>query len=382
MSRRDQAHQRVLQTRSTRSTTAAYKDDCRLLQKHTRALKSDWWERKAVELQRAADSNNMKGFYNGLKEVWRPQKKGPVQLKSTNGMETFSDSKRVVARWSEHFQKLFNVPGDIGHEALDNIPQRITKTGLDEIPTMDEMARAIAGLKDGKAPGGDGIPAEVWKHGGDNLFSRLHQLITNAWEVGSVPQALKDASIVTIYKKGDRTDCGNYRGISLLSIAGTIFARILLNRLSTHITLEVVPETQCGFRSNRGTVDMIFCLRQLQEKCIVDFSKAFDTVGRTGLWQLPRKYGCPEKFTTMIEALHTGMMVNVSVGREVSESFSVTNGVKQGCVFPPRSPPSSYQQCSTRLSETWGMASTYSPDRALTYSMSHTSERRPRLLRY
>ena len=75
---------------------------------------------------------------------------------------------------------------------------------------------------------------------------------------------------------------------------------------------------------------MIFCVRQLQEKCIeqdrplymvfVDFSKAFDTVGRTGLWQLLRKYGCPEKFTTMIEALHTGMMANVSVGGEVSES--------------------------------------------------------------
>ena len=222
-------------------------DACRLLQKHTRALKSVWWERKAVELQRAADSNNMKGFYNGLKEVWGPKKKGPVQLKSTYGMETFSDSKRVVARWSEHFQKLLN--------------------------------------------------------------------------------------------------CGNYRGISLLSIAGKIFARILLNRLSTHITPEVVPETQCGFRGNRSTVDMIFCLRQLQEKCIeqdrplymvfVDFSKAFDTVGRTGLWQLLKKYGCPEKFTTMIEALHTGMMATVNVGGEVSESFRVTNGVKQGCVLAP-----------------------------------------------
>ena len=235
------------------------------------------------------------------------------------------------------------------------------------------MARAIAGLKDGKAPGGDGIPAEVWKHGGDNLFSRLHQLITNAWEVGSVPQAWKDASIVTIYKKGDRTDCGNYRGISLLSIAGKIFARILLNRLSTHITPEIVPETQCGFRGNRSTVDMIFCLRQLQEKCIerdrplymvfVDFSKAFDTVGRTGLWQLLRKYGCPEKFTTMIEALHTGMMANVSVGGEVSESFSVSNA-RRG--FPRHT----------------GMESTYSPDRMLTYSTSHTSEQRPRLLGY
>ena len=65
--------------------------------------------------------------------------KAPVHLKSTDGMETFSDSMRVVARWSEHFQKLFNVPGDIDHEALDNIPQRITKTSLDEIPTMAEM---------------------------------------------------------------------------------------------------------------------------------------------------------------------------------------------------------------------------------------------------
>ena len=90
---------------------------------------------------------------------------------------------------------------------------------------------------------------------------------------------------------------------------------------------------------------MIFSLRQLQEKCIeqdrplyivfVDFTKAFDTVGRTGLWQLLRKYGCHEKFTTMIESLHTGMMVNGRNGWEVSDTFAITNGVKQGCVLAP-----------------------------------------------
>ena len=67
----------------------------------------------------------------------------------------------------------------------------------------------------------------------------------------------------------------------------------------------------------------------------VDFSKAFDTVGRTGLWQLVMKFGCLEKFITMLEALHTGMLANVSVGGEVLESFSVTNGVKQDCVLAP-----------------------------------------------
>ena len=111
----------------------------------------------------------------------------------------------------------------------------------------------------------------------------------------------------------------------------------------------------------------------------VDFSKAFDTGGRTGLWQLLRKYGCPEKFTTMIEVLHTGMMANVSVGGEVSESFSVTNGVKQGCVLAPTL---FSILLSAMLDEAWGMASTYSPDRTVTYSTSHTSERRPRLLGY
>ena len=67
---------------------------------------------------------------------------------------------------------------------------------------MDEMVRAIKGLKGGKAPGGDGIPSEVWKYGGVNLSNRLHRWIIKVWEEGHVPQAWKDANIVTIYKKG------------------------------------------------------------------------------------------------------------------------------------------------------------------------------------
>jgi len=97
-------------------------------------------------------------------------------------------------------------------------------------------------------------------------------------------------SIIPIFKKGSRKDCGNYRGISLLSIAGKMLSRILLNRINMHVAPVVLPESQCdcGFRSSRGTMDMIFCLRQTQEECIeqsmplyavfIDFTKAFDTV--------------------------------------------------------------------------------------------------------
>ena len=95
---------------------------------------------------------------------------------------------------------------------------------------------------------------------------------------------------------------------------------LIQNIISTVFWLPLKPHCVSG------TIKIVF----------VDFSKAFNAVGRTGLWQLLRKYGCPEKFTTMIEALHTGMMANVSVGWKVSESFCVTNGVKKSCLLAPR----------------------------------------------
>ena len=83
-------------------------------------------------------------------------------------LEIFTDSKSVMVRWREYFQKLLNVPGDMEPEVLENIQKRSVNTALDEKPTMDEMVRAIKGLKYRKAPGGDGIPAEVWKYGEPN----------------------------------------------------------------------------------------------------------------------------------------------------------------------------------------------------------------------
>ena len=146
MAKGDQAHQRVLQIRITRSAVEAYKYASIILQKYTRARKSEWWEMKAEELQRAADRNDMKGFYSGLKDVWGPQTKQPVHLKSSDGLETFTDSKTVMARWGEYFQKLLNVPGDRAPEVLENIQKRSVNTALEEKPIMDEVVGAIKGL--------------------------------------------------------------------------------------------------------------------------------------------------------------------------------------------------------------------------------------------
>ena len=118
-----------------------------------------------------------------------------------------------------------------------------------------------------------------------------------------MPQDMRNAKIITLYKnKGDRSDCNNYRGISLLSIIGTVFTRVVLIRLQV-LAERIYPESLCGFRSKRSTGDMIFSIRQLQEKCreqqetlyiaFIDLTKAFDLVSRQGLFQLLKKIGCP-----------------------------------------------------------------------------------------
>ena len=160
------------------------------------------------------------------------------------------------------------------------------KHELDEPPSFDEVQRAVRKTNSHKAPGIDGLPAEVYKYGGDQLLEKLTSLFTLCWSKGEVPVDLRDAVIVSLYKnKGEKSDCSNYRGVTLLSTAGKILARVLLDRLIPAIAEEVLPESQCGFRANRGTTDMIFVLRQIQEKCreqnmalhaaFVDLTKAF-----------------------------------------------------------------------------------------------------------
>ncbi|GFO17245.1 hypothetical protein PoB_004375000 [Plakobranchus ocellatus] len=75
---------------------------------------------------------------------------------------------------------------------------------------------------------------------------------------------MRDANIITLYKnKGDRSDCNNCRGISLLGIVGKTFARVILNPLQP-LAEPVNPEAQFGFRADRSTIDMIFSVGQLQ----------------------------------------------------------------------------------------------------------------------
>ena len=149
--------------------------------------------------------------------------------------------------------------------------------------------------------------------------------------------------MITLYKnKGDRSDCNKYRGISLLNIIGKDFALVTLTPLLQSLASQVYPESQCGFRAGRSTVDMIFSLRQLQEKCreqqqpfllaFVDLTKASHLVNRSGLIQ---KIGCPPKLLVIITSFHQDFKSTICFGKATSNAFPVSSGVKQGCVLAP-----------------------------------------------
>nr|VZH94532.1 unnamed protein product [Spirometra erinaceieuropaei] len=299
---------------------------------------------RTEEIQGYADRNEWKNFFSAIKAVYGPPTKCTAPLLSADGNTLLTEKSQSLQRWAEHFRGVLNRPSVISDAAIERLPQVETNVDLDLPPSLQETLRALQPLSSGKAPGSDAIPAEVYKHGGPQLMDRLTALLQEMWRQGEVPQDFKDATIVHLYKcKGNRQVCDNHRGISLLNIAGKIFARILLSRLNNHLEQGLLPESQCGFRRHRGTTDMIFAARQLQEKCqemrthlystFVDLTKAFDTVNREGLWKIMQKLGYPERFTQMVRQLHDGMMARVTDNGAVSEAFAVTNGVKQGCVL-------------------------------------------------
>jgi hypothetical protein len=128
-------------------------------------------------------------------------------------------------------------------------------------PSASELEVAIGKLKSYKSPGVDQIPAEPIQAGGEALRSEIHKLIRLNWNKGELPHHWKESNAIPIHRKGDKTDCSNYRGISLLSTSYKILSNILLARLTPYAD-EIIGDQQCGFRRNRSTTGQIFYIRQ------------------------------------------------------------------------------------------------------------------------
>ena len=119
-----------------------------------------------------------------------------------------------------------------------------------------------------------------------------------------MPEGWKESFTVHIYKKGDKTDCSNYRGISLLLNTYKMLSNIMLSRLTPYAE-EITGDYQCGFRHKRATTDHIFCIYQILEKrweysetvlrLFIDFKKAYDSFRREVFYNILIEFGTPMK---------------------------------------------------------------------------------------
>ena len=180
--------------------------------------------------------------------------------------------RRIVGRRGRNPEKMggalqgVNEHKQQGKEQVDqNIEASAQEQCIEETNTQ-EVRDVIKELRNNKAPGGDNICAELVKYGGDKLIQLIYESIKDVRRQEVMPKEWTMTVICPIHKKGDKTDCQIYRWISILSVIYKVFAKILAKRLS-HYTERIIVDYQCGFRRDRSTMDQIFALRSILEKC-------------------------------------------------------------------------------------------------------------------
>lgn len=189
-------------------------------------MQDTWMRAKAEGIQSYADSINAKCFYDA----------GTSPLLSADGTTLVTEKDKILSRLAEHCSAVHNQPSYINEEAVVRLLQVEINQPLAVPPSIEETRKAISLLSSGKAPGSDAIPAKFYKAGGSCLIEKLTDLLQSLQKLEAIHQEFKDLSIINLYKrKGNRQACDNHRGISLLSIAGKILARILLSHLTVHL---------------------------------------------------------------------------------------------------------------------------------------------------
>ena len=310
-----------------------------------------FFEHHVVELEKQLRMGDQHGFFQNIKSVQLEEtKKVESQCVHDEEGRLLRDKGRIRERWARFFRSLLNSKSDMFDPDIPKrLPQHPVASALGIEPTEEEITTAMKAMSNAKAVGPDGFPAELLKLGlqQDRTILLELDLTILIWCQGKVPQQWKGAVITVLHKKGDKTECGNYRGISLVSHAGKVLLKVVARRLSVNCEAKgLLPEEQCGFRPDLSTTDMMFVVRRLQEvgrkagvsllMCFTNLQKAYDTVDRTFLWQILTRIGVPPQMIAVIRQLHDGMRACVRPDDGVcSDWFEVEQELRQGCVLSP-----------------------------------------------
>jgi hypothetical protein len=174
-------------------------------------------------------------------------------------------------------------------------------------------------MKRGKAMGPDGIPIEIWRSLGDIAIVWLTKLFNLIFRSNKMPDEQRWSILVPIFKnKRDVQSCTNYRGIKLMSYTMKLWEMIIEHCLRgvTNVT-----ENQFGFMPGRSTMEVIFLIRQLMERCMeqkkymhmifIDLKKAYDKVSKNVMWWALQKHKVSTKYITLIKDVYDNVVTSV-----------------------------------------------------------------------
>jgi len=317
-----------------------YKEQQKEVRRSTRQDKRNTIDQLATKAQEAAAKNDTRTLYDITRKLSGRKTNNDKPVRGLDG-ETLTKPADQLERWKEHFSHLLSGTPVEHPPDIDDGEQLPVNMGP---ITTAEIVTAIAKIKLGKAPGPDNIPPEALKADTTTSAQIMQGLIQDIWEKEEIPTEWKTGHIVKLPKKGDLGDCQNWRGIQLLSIPSKVLTRILLERLKTAVN-DILRDEQAGFRAGRSCIDQIATLRIILEQSLewqspvyvnfIDFRKAFDMVDRSTIWRIMRHYGIPPKIVNIIRSFYDGMTCQVIHNKDLSAPFTVTTGVRQGCLLSP-----------------------------------------------
>ena len=342
---------------------------CRKAVRHEQQKK---W-RHRVRIAQAQMLHYPRGFWQFSKQQGRWSHAGaPAGLqpvKSSEGvlLTTLPD---IVARWGEHYRILGT---DVTGHSRD--PDYWTFLEPAQEPAMlEELNRpitdvdtliALEKMKRHRAPGQDGIPTDFIQAclnesqqpvkdddppPATPMTDSLTLLLNLAFESGSIPPNWEESVVLSLPKTGDLADCGNYRGISLMSTTLKVLTVILSDRINRAFEAHnLFSPTQAGFRSLEECVTQAACVIDILQRrriakettyaTFIDLKKAYDTVPHEGLFQKLSNYGVRGRCLDFVKGLYKSSKITVRVGHgaqaQFAPSFALERGLRQGCPLSP-----------------------------------------------
>ena len=226
-------------------------------------------ERHAQGMEEDLPQRDQRGFYQRCKSlnIEDTRKVNSHYIRDEEGI-MLRNSGLVLGRWARLFGNFLNAKSDkLRLDIIEELPQWPITHALGVEPTENELIGALRSMANAMAVGPDELPVEFLKLGINHdptVLREFHRVIKLVWHQREVPHRWRDAMIKIVLKKKDRTECGNYRGISLVVHADTFLLKIVATRLSAYCEARnSLPVEQCGFRSHRSTAVMMFAVQRL-----------------------------------------------------------------------------------------------------------------------